>query len=96
MEKKRKSIRISLEDCVNGLVDRHHLSKEQGEKIYREWGKLKDTDTILYNITGVKIVGFKPLESIESVDLKIIIDPKTGDVETFAPKIEPVENDQIV
>lgn len=94
--KKQKPIKISLEECVNGLVDRHHLSKEQGEKIYREWGKLKDDVIIHYNITGVRITGFSYPESIDHIEMKIKIDPKTGDTENYALKSEPIEDDKFV
>lgn len=74
-----REIHISLEKMINEIADRNHFSKEQKERMYREWANLTDKGTVKFNDRG-NIVGFAPDIAIEKVDLKIMISAN-GEVE---------------
>ena len=76
-----KKIYISLEEIVNNVANRQHMSKLQRETMYKEWANLTDTEGVVkFNDKG-EITGFSPNAAINKVDIKIMIDPESGDID---------------
>ncbi|MBQ3421195.1 MAG: hypothetical protein IJH34_05920 [Romboutsia sp.] len=75
-----RKIEISLEEMVNSLKDRHHLSREQTKEIYKEWGNLREEDIINFDDKG-NITSFTPYKAMEKIDIRLKIDPETGEVD---------------
>ena len=75
-----RRIFISLEDAINNVADRQHFSKEQKEKMYREWSNIADTWEVVFDDKN-RIIGCAPDRPCEKINLTIKIDPKTGEVD---------------
>ena len=75
-----EKIYISLEQAVNNVCNRHHMSKAQKEVMYREWANLNSTGKVKFDEKD-NIIGFAPDASIEKIDMKIMIHPESGEVE---------------
>lgn len=76
-----KGIYISLEEIVNNVANRQHMSKSQRETMYREWANLTDAKGTVRFDDREQIIGFAPDAAINKVDIKIMVNPESGDID---------------